>query len=66
MMFSDSITLDEVGYQLGHEQGSHITRRYARFIPDAQKRIADRTESVLNVMLGNSNETSLADYGTET
>ena len=66
MMLSDGATLDEVGYQLGHEPGSPMTRRYARFIPDAQKRIADRTESVLNVMLGNSNETSLADYGTET
>ena len=66
MMLSDGATLDEVGYQLGHEPGSPMTRRYARFIPDAQKRIADRAESVLNIMLGNSNDTNLAEYGTET
>ena len=35
MMLSDGATLDEVGYQLGHEPGSPMTRRYAQFIPDA-------------------------------
>ena len=56
MMLSDGATLEEVGYQLGHEPGSPMTRRYARFIPDAQKRIADRAESVLSGMLSNCNE----------
>ena len=49
-----SADLDEVGYQLGHEPGSPMTRRYAQFIPDAQKRIAERTESVLNGLLSNA------------
>ena len=48
------ITVDEVGYQLGHEPGSPMTRRYAQFIPDAQKRIAERSESVLNGLLSNA------------
>ena len=54
MMLSDGATLDEVGYQLGHEPGSSMTRRYAQFIPDAQKRIAERSESVLNGLLSNA------------
>ena len=54
MMLSDGTTLDEVGYQLGHEPGSPMTRRYAQFIPDAQKRIAERSESVLNGLLSNA------------
>ena len=54
MMLSDGATLDEVGYQLGHEPGSPMTRRYAQFIPDAQKRIAERSESVLNGLLSNA------------
>ena len=55
MMLSDGATLDEVGYQLGHEPGSPMTRRYAQFIPDAQKRIAERSQSVLNGLLSNVN-----------
>jgi integrase len=51
MMLSSGATLDEVGYQLGHEPGSPITRRYARFIPDAQKNIADKAEASLAGML---------------
>ena len=54
MMLSDGATLDEVGYQLGHVPGSPMTRRYAQFIPDAQKRIAERAESVLNGLLSNA------------
>ena len=54
MMLSDGATLDEVGYQLGHELGSPMTRRYAQFIPDAQKRIAEKSESVLNGLLSNA------------
>ena len=30
-MLSDGATFDEVGYQLGHEPGSPMTRRYAQF-----------------------------------
>ena len=65
MMLSDGATLDEVGYQLGHEPGSPMTRRYARFIPDAQKRIADRAESVLSEMLERISNDGLANYGIE-
>ena len=42
-----------------------MTKRYARFIPDAQKRIANQAESVMKGMLENSNDVSLADYGIE-
>lgn len=31
-----------------------MTRRYAQFIPDAQKRIAEKSESVLNGLLSNA------------
>ncbi len=49
------LPLDEVGYQLGHKPGSPMTRRYAQFIPDAQKRIAERSQAVLNGLLSNVN-----------
>ena len=55
MMLSDGATLDEVGYQLGHEPESPKTRLYFRLIPDAQKRIAERSQSVLNGLLSNVN-----------
>ena len=50
-MLSEGATLDEVGYQLGHEPGSPMTKRYAKFIPDAQKRIVGHSEKVLNNLL---------------
>lgn len=51
MMLSSGASLDEVGYQLGHEPGSPMTRRYARFVPDAQRSIASKAESALADML---------------
>ena len=50
-MLSEGATLDEVGYQLGHEPGSPMTKRYAKFIPDAQKRIVGHSEKILNNLL---------------
>ena len=64
-MLSHGSTLDEVAVLLGHEPGSPMTKRYARFIPDAQKRIANQAESVMKGMLENSNDAGLADYGIE-
>ena len=53
-MLSDGVTLDEVGYQLGHEPGSSATKRYAKLIPEAQQRIVDRSEEILSKILRKS------------
>ena len=58
-MLSQGSTLDEVAFVLGHEPGSPMTKRYARFIPEAQQRIVDQAESALNGMLENGNVVSL-------
>ncbi len=50
-MLSDGATLDEVGYQLGHEPGSPMTKRYAKFIPEARQRIVQRSEKILKVIV---------------
>ena len=50
-MLSEGATLDEVGYQLGHEPGSPMTKRYAKFILDAQQRIVDHSENVLKIAI---------------
>ena len=54
-LLSSGATLDEVAYQLGHSPGSPMTRRYARFLESAQRRIADRTQGVMDEMLGQPN-----------
>ena len=51
-LLSSGATLDEVAYQLGHSPGSPMTRRYARFLESAQRGIADRTQRVMDEMLG--------------
>ena len=48
LMLGDGATLDEVGYQLGHEIGSPMTKRYAKYIPDAQRRIVNQSEKVIS------------------
>jgi hypothetical protein len=54
-----------VGYQLGHKPGSPMTQRYARFIPEAQKRIVEHSERVLlNVMLADDNRINLKAHRT--
>ena len=58
-MHSQGSTLEEVVFGLGHEPGSPLTNRYARFIPEAQQRIVDQAESALNGMLENGNVVSL-------
>ena len=53
-MLSNGASLDEVGYQLGHEPGSTMMKRYARFVTEAQQRIVDHSEDVLKKKLGNA------------
>ena len=55
-MLSHGSTLDEVAVLLGHEPGSPMTKRYARFIPEAQQRIANQAESVMKGMLENGKD----------
>ncbi len=53
-MLSNGASLDEVGYQLGHEPGSPMMKRYARFVTEAQQRIVDHSESLLKKKLEGS------------
>jgi integrase len=54
-MLSNKVTLDEVGYQLGHEPGSSMMKRYAMYVTEAQQRIVDSSEDLLKKKLkGNS------------
>ena len=54
-MLSNGASVDEVGYQLGHEPGSPMMKRYARFVTEAQQRIVDHSEALLKKKLkGNS------------
>ena len=46
-LLSNGATLDEVGYQLGHEPGSPMIRRYAKFIEGAQQRIVNRADELM-------------------
>jgi integrase len=46
-LLSNGATLDEVGYQLGHEPGSPMMRRYAKFIEGAQQRIVNRADELM-------------------
>ena len=50
-MLSNGASLDEIGYQLGHEPGSTMMKRYARFVTEAQQRIVDHSEDVLKKKL---------------
>ena len=54
-MLSNGASVDEVGYQLGHEPGSPMMKRYARYMTEAQQRIVDHSEALLkNKLKGNS------------
>jgi len=51
MMLSNGATLADVAYQLGHAQGSPMTRRYAKFIPAAQQSIANKAQEAMSSLL---------------
>ena len=51
MMLSNGATLADVAYQLGHAQGSPMTRRYAKFIPAAQQSIANKAQEAMSTLL---------------
>ena len=51
-LLSSGLSLDEVAHQLGHTPGSPMTRRYAKYLASAQQNIADRSQSVMDEMLG--------------
>jgi len=51
MMLLNGATLAEVSYQLGHAPGSPMTRRYAKFIPAAQKSIANKAQEAMGTLL---------------
>ena len=53
-MLSNGASVDEVGYQLGHEPGSPMMKRYARYMTEAQQRIVDHSEALLKKKLGNT------------
>ena len=53
-MLSNGASVDEVGYQLGHEPGSPMMKRYARYMTEAQQRIVDQSEALLKKKLGNT------------
>jgi len=46
-LLSNGSTLDEVGYMLGHEPGSPMMKRYAKFVKGEQQRIVDRTNEMM-------------------
>jgi len=46
-LLSNGSTLDEVGYMLGHEPGSPMMKRYAKFVEGAQQRIVDRADELM-------------------
>ena len=46
-LLSNGSTLDEVGYILGHEPGSPMMNRYAKFVESAQQRIVDRADELM-------------------
>ena len=51
-LISSGATLDEVSNQHGHSPGSTMTRRYDCFLEAAQRGIAERTQRVMDEMLG--------------
>jgi hypothetical protein len=46
-MISNGLTLDQVGYMLGHELGSPMMKRYAKFVEGEQQRIVDRADELM-------------------
>jgi integrase len=46
-MLSNGLTLDQVGYMLGHEPGSPMMKRYAKFVEGEQQRIVDRADELM-------------------
>jgi integrase len=66
MMLSKGATLAEVAEQLGHEQGSPMTRRYAKFMPAAKQGIANKVQEVMRDLLGTDFSSSYADRRNET
>ena len=48
---SSGATLDKVDFQLGHTPVSPMTRRYARVLEPAQRKIVELTQSVMDRML---------------
>jgi integrase len=54
-MLSDGSPLDEVGYMLGHELGSPMMKRYAKFVDGAQQRIVDRADELMQRKLQSLN-----------
>ena len=61
MMLSGGASLEEVGYQLGHEAGSPMTRRYAKFVKDAQLAIVNKSQKALQQMLNQVTEVDILD-----
>ena len=51
MMLSKGATIPEVAEQLGHTQGSPMTRRYAKFIPAAKQSIANKAQEAMQDLL---------------
>jgi integrase len=51
MMLSKGATIPEVAEQLGHTQGSPMTRRYAKFIPAAKQNIANKAQEAMQDLL---------------
>ena len=47
-MLSNGLTLDQVGYMLGHELGSPMMKRYAKFVEGEQQRIVDSANEMMN------------------
>ena len=54
-LLSNGSPLDEVGYMLGHEPGSPMMKRYAKFVDGAQQRIVDRADELMQRKLQSLN-----------
>ena len=54
-MLSNGSPMDEVGYMLGHELGSPMMKRYAKFVDGAQQRIVDRADELMQRKLQSLN-----------
>ena len=46
-LLSNGATLEEVGYQIGHEPGSPMTKRYAKFVQGAPQRIVNHADKLM-------------------
>ena len=55
-MLSNGLTLDQVGYMLGHELGSPMMKRYAKFVDGEQQRIVDRANEMMNTKFQSQKE----------